>query len=101
MARPPQPVFLERRSYRRRRLIDAVRIVVVLGLVLWMMPVMWPNDAASGATPIPLSQALFYVFGVWAGLIVLCAVLAVRLRDGRLDDAGWKAGAATDADRQA
>ena len=63
------PVFLERRSYRQRRMMDALRLMPVLGLMLWMRPLFWPNgDTESG---VAYSNAMIYVFGVWTLLIVL------------------------------
>lgn len=80
MARQQRPVFLERKSYRRRRLMDALRLVVLLGIVLWMMPLLWPTGSDAGAEPLSMSRALFYVFGVWVLLIALAAGLAGVLR---------------------
>lgn len=81
MARQQPPVFLERKSYRRRRLMDALRLVVVLGIVLWMVPVLWPTGSDPEAASLSMSRALFYVFGVWVLLICLAGILARRLRD--------------------
>ena len=68
--RPPKgPVFLERRSYRRRRLVDAARLVPMMGAALWLVPLLWPDGAMS-------STAMLYVFGVWAALIVLTVLLS-------------------------
>ncbi len=66
--------------------MDAVRLLPVLGLALWMVPLLWPvadplppvQDGA--ATPVSMSAALTYIFGVWAGLIVLCLLLWSRAR---------------------
>lgn len=80
MAREPLPLFLERGVYRRRRMMDALRLLTVLGVVLWLIPALWPNDPSSGAQTMPMSRALFYIFGVWAALIAISAVLAIRLR---------------------
>jgi len=74
MARgPSSPVFLERRSYRRRRMQDAQRLLPVLGMVLWMVPLLWPSGDESGH--VTMSTAIFYVFGVWCVLIGLSFVL--------------------------
>ena len=70
------PVFLDRRSYRQRRLRDALRLMPVLGALLWLVPLLWPK----GAEPVAASAALIYLFAVWAGLIVLSALLARRVR---------------------
>ena len=79
MPRGPRPVFLERSSYRRRRLLDALRLLPLLGVILWMIPVVWPEGQAPDAEPVATSRALFYVFGIWCGLIALAAALSVLL----------------------
>ncbi|WP_245604536.1 hypothetical protein [Sulfitobacter donghicola] len=71
-------LFLERRSYRRRRMMDAVRVLPLLCTLLWLLvPTMWPNDPADGAQT-PLSTAVWYLFIVW--LIAILASLALWLR---------------------
>ena len=85
MAQDKAPLFLERGTYRRRRLMDAVRLVVVLGTCLWMMPLLWPVPTAEDAPAVSMSNALFYVFGVWSILIVISFVLSSRSRDRGID----------------
>ncbi|MGA9410281.1 MAG: hypothetical protein WBV78_07535 [Roseobacter sp.] len=80
MARKPLPVFLERNSYRKRRLMDALRLLALFGAVLWMIPTLWPNASDPMAQPIATSTALFYVFGVWIVLIGLSALFVHRQR---------------------
>ncbi len=80
MGREPNPVFLERGNYRRRRLMDAIKLVAVIGGGLWMIPLLWPTSFETGANPISMSVALMFVFGVWCLLIVVSAALIVRLR---------------------
>lgn len=80
MAQDKAPLFLERGTYRRRRMMDAVKLVVVLGTGLWMMPVIWPVPEAEGAPSVSMSNALYYVFGVWLILIVISFLLSSRLR---------------------
>ncbi|MGJ8628380.1 MAG: hypothetical protein ACSHXB_15575 [Sulfitobacter sp.] len=79
------PIFLERRGYRVRRMMDAARFLPFLGLALWMVPLLWPGadgTAQVGADPVPLSVALRYIFGIW-GLLVLAAwALWRRTGDG-------------------
>ncbi|MEL6888793.1 MAG: hypothetical protein AAFO86_08790, partial [Pseudomonadota bacterium] len=67
----PSSVFVEKRSYRRRRMMDAVRLLPVLGmLLLLMLPVFWPSDpGTAGGDVIPMSTAVIYVFVVWLILI--------------------------------
>ena len=89
MAREPAPVFLERGSYRRRRVMDAARLVVVVGAGLWMVPLLWPSPDQSDVPPVPMSTALFYIFGVWLALIIVSTVLVRRLRrDKGFDEQG-------------
>jgi hypothetical protein len=65
-----QPVFLERRSYRQRRMMDAVRLLPVIGLLLWLLPTLWSVSDDGGVEPVKMSQAIIYVFGVWVCLIL-------------------------------
>ena len=70
------PVFLERRSYRRRRLLDAARLLPVLGLLGWMVPLLWSVDSAKAPAS---SNVLTYVFLVWAALISACFLISSRM----------------------
>lgn len=79
MARPGSQLFLERGSYRQRRLMDAVRLLVFLGAGLWMIPLLWPSGGALAAEAVPMSKALLYVFGVWGLLIAVSLLLANRI----------------------
>ena len=83
--RPPrQPLYLALQTYRRRRMMDAARLLPVLGVFLVMLPLFWmPGDAtATGTAGIGL-----YLFMVWFGLIVGAFVLARRLASIAGDDA--------------
>ncbi len=79
-SKPPVPVFLQRASYRRRRLRDAARLVPFLGVILWAMPLAWHTE--QGAAQVG-ANGLVYMFGVWVVLILLTAALT---RSGRGDD---------------
>lgn len=87
MSKAANALFLERRSYRQRRLMDALRLLPLLGAVLWAVPLLWGQpDAASGAPEgaavsggVPTSRAMLYVFGVWSILAVLALFLSLRL----------------------
>lgn len=89
---PRPPVFLQKRNYRHRRMMDAVRMLAVLGLALWLLPLLWPEPNAPldmGKEAIPTSVALRYLFGVWAGLIAAAFALWIYTRDGdNTDQAG-------------
>ncbi|WP_420010590.1 hypothetical protein [Tateyamaria sp.] len=83
MTTPQQPpVFLERRSYRQRRLMDALRLLPIFGVLLWMFPLFWPatQDETAQAAPIPMSAAVIYVFVVWFVLIASSFALRQILR---------------------
>lgn len=66
--KPVTPVFLARAAYRLRRATDAARILPVLGVVLFLLPMAWTGAATS--------RGVLYLFGVWLGLIVLAAILS-------------------------
>ena len=64
-------VFLERQTYRRRRLMDAARLMPVLGALLFAVPLLWPAAGdPGGAQPMSTSGAILYIFTVWAVLIL-------------------------------
>ena len=71
---PRRPIFLERESYRRRRLGDAAKLLPVLGLLLFLLPVLWAGDGSTGA-------GLIYLFGAWAVMIVVMKLLSRRLSE--------------------
>ncbi|QBF32563.1 hypothetical protein [Thalassococcus sp. S3] len=71
-------VFLERQSYRRRRLLDAARFLPVLGALLFAFPLLWPKPETGEA--VSMSSAMLYVFGVWAVLIGLAACFGLAQR---------------------
>tara|TARA_R110002110_G_scaffold140479_2_gene327782 strand:- start:1198 stop:1479 length:282 start_codon:yes stop_codon:yes gene_type:complete len=76
---PKQQMFLERKGYRMRRLMDAVRLVPILGLGLWMVPLLWSHPDEPGGS-VSISSALTYLFGVWFVLIGVVLVLWAKTR---------------------
>lgn len=95
---PARRLFLERRGYTLRRLTDAVRLLPILGLLLWMLPLIWPQEPAGDA--VRMSAAYLYIFAVWYLLILFGAILAVRLRgveDSGAADVASAAAAARDS----
>jgi hypothetical protein len=74
--RPGLPLFLQRRPYRRRRKIDAARLLPVFGAFLLLLPMLWAltEDKARGTVHDGL-----YLFLVWAGLIAVARLLAPSL----------------------
>jgi hypothetical protein len=80
MSDPPRsPIFLERASYKQRRLTDAARLLPLLGVVLWMIPLLWRAEGDAGTSN---ADALIYVFGVWVLLIGLSALIIRKLDNG-------------------
>ncbi len=77
---PARPsLFLERQSYRRRRLADAARLLPFLGAALLALPLLWP-DETDGAEALPLSSAMFYIFACWGVLILISVVFGIAAR---------------------
>lgn len=60
---PDRPLFLERASFRRRRLGDAARVLPVLAAALILVPVWWMPAQVSFAA------GAVWLFGIWAALI--------------------------------
>ncbi len=77
--RPGSPtVFHERRTYRRRRVMDAARVAPILALILWSVPLIWPQ---TGEGTVSSATALIYIFAVWGGVILLTWGLSRLLAD--------------------
>lgn len=72
--------FLERKTYRRARLEDAARLLPVLGLFLFVLPItiQTTDDGFGGETV----RWLFFFMAVWLGLIGLAALVSRALRRG-------------------
>jgi len=74
-----QPQFLDAQNYRRKRLIDAARMLPVVGgaTLIFPLPFLFVDQTAeTDAGPMAL-----YLFGVWLVLIVGAAVMARRLHN--------------------
>ncbi|WP_171121941.1 MULTISPECIES: hypothetical protein [unclassified Ruegeria] len=80
--RQPQGVrpslFLERQSYRRRRLTDAARLLPILGAALIAIPLLWPEPGETGA--VTLSSAILYIFTCWGLLILISLIFGFAAR---------------------
>lgn len=96
--KPPKsgrrPLFLDPDRYRRRRLMDASRMLPVLGAFLFLLPVFWRPDVSGHSTAVEG----VYLFVVWALLILLAALFARRLSAGEpaLPGAETRAGGQVD-----
>ena len=77
MAEGRSPLYLARASYRRRRLIDALRLTPIALFLLWLLPLLWGGD------PLRASEtgvrALIHIFVIWFFGILITAALARRL----------------------
>ncbi len=82
-------MFVERQTYRRRRLRDAARVLPALGVLLWAVPLLWSIEGDQTVA----SSALMYLFGVWAILVVAAALIASRLgREAEITDKAAQGG---------
>lgn len=70
-------LFLERQSYRRRRLADAARLLPFLGAAVFALPLLWPD---TGEEAMPMSSAVLYVFVCWGALILVSLVFGFAAR---------------------
>ncbi len=85
MSRQKPAIFVQQHTYRRRRIADAARLLPILGVILFMVPLLWINGESETRT----TTTMIYVFGVWAGLAIVAAILARRLgplKDGTEGD---------------
>lgn len=89
MKSPRTPQFLGRESYRLRRLMDAARMLPIMGLVLLLLPLMRHSPELDAP---PTATEGVYLFVVWAVLILAAFLLSVRLRRALdISDAGTEA----------
>ena len=73
--KPRPPLFVERQSYRSRRVMDGARILPIAGFVLTLLPVLWTQSGRMGTA----GEAI-YLFALWLGLIAVAAGLSRHLR---------------------
>jgi len=90
-------VFLEHQSYRRNRLADAARLLPVIGAAVLAVPLLWPSAdsaqvVAGEVEAVPMSTAILYIFGAWAGLIGLSVVFGMVTRRWGQPDGPQKPG---------
>ncbi len=75
--RPRSPEFLERSTYRLRRLMDAARFLPVFGFILLLLPLMRDTDG----TDVPrAAQEAVYLFLIWIGLVLAAFLMSLGLR---------------------
>lgn len=69
-------LFLQRLPYRRRRLIDAARVMPIFAAFLLLVPALLLPAGIPGST----SAMMLFLFGCWGVLIVGAALIARYLR---------------------
>ncbi len=67
---PREPIFLGRETYRRRRLIDALRLLPVVGFIFFLSPLL-----GASAGPRSTAAGMAFLFAGWLLLIVVSAGL--------------------------
>ena len=73
MSETTQPQFLDAQSYRRKRMMDAARLLPLLGIFLFLLPILWQPRL----TPEPDTvHGVVYLFGAWTVLVIAARVLA-------------------------
>jgi hypothetical protein len=79
-----QPQFLDKRNYRRKRLIDAARLLPILGaaLLVFPLPFLFLDSVSSDRA----ATMALYLFGVWLVLIIAAGLLVPYLRSTANDD---------------
>ena len=91
---PETQVYVERRTYRRRRMTDAARLLPILGVLLFLVPLLL---ASTTVTPGAMAPSVIYVFVVWAMLIMIAGWISHRLMRAGAADA-QKTDAGTNSD---
>ncbi|MCK0143135.1 hypothetical protein [Aliiroseovarius sp. F20344] len=79
MRTPREPLFLARQSYRKRRIEDAARLLPLLGVILFLLPLMVGGEVGS--------MRLAYVFTAWFLLIFSAGILSFFLGQNLDQDA--------------
>ena len=74
MKEPAPLPFLARPGYRRRRLIEAIRLMPYAWVLAVLFPLLWPD---SEGAPELTSHGAVYLFSAWA-LLILAAAAGVR-----------------------
>lgn len=74
--------FLERRMYRRRRLVDAIRLLPIFAALLFFAPVLWSPQSSDDANT--ASWGLYLFFG-WGALVVIALVLSTLFARSQAD----------------
>lgn len=77
MTRKTGQVFVEKRTYRQRRLADAARLLPILGAGLFALPLLWKGDGSE--TGMRTVSVMLYLFLAWIFLFGASAIISRRL----------------------
>lgn len=83
MSRKRPSLFVERETYRRRRMLDGARLLPILGVALLLLPVLWRSPEGQG---LPTTYLMGYIFGIWLLLTLGAAALSGYLATTPDDD---------------
>jgi hypothetical protein len=73
------PLYLARASYRRRRLIDAQKLLPIFLFLMYLIPLLWGDESTQ--TPVGGGvRGYVHVFSVWFGAIVIAGFITRALR---------------------
>ena len=76
--------FLARPGYRLRRLVEMIRLLPFLGLLIFLLPVLWVSGAIDGS--VLSSSGWLYIFCGWF-VLIFAAGLAARAYTRALSEA--------------
>ena len=76
MTENPPPQFLDVQNYRRKRLVDAARLLPILGAIAVVFPAPYLFLEESRTATVAI-----YLFLVWLALISAALFLSSRLRE--------------------
>lgn len=85
MSPEPKSVFLERRAYRQRRLADGARMLPILGVVCFCVPLLW---TLSEGQVTRTTYVMTFLFVVWVLLIGISGFVSSRLPKDTPDQTG-------------
>lgn len=83
MSLPREPLFLARQNYRLRRIADAARGLPLIGIVLFMLPLL-----AAGQGHNDTVGWLIFIFCSWMVLIIVAAILSRGMARNRIEQSG-------------
>lgn len=78
MKQPQQLPFLARPGYRFRRLTEVIRLAPFVGVLLFLLPLLWTTGASKGLAL--TSAGWLYIFAAWF-LLILANVFLARAYD--------------------